>query len=235
MPGYCIHTAHGLRTLELLGQQRGIFLSGKEKRLFLTGLILPDMAKYADGESVRPLAWSLHYASDTGAYFRIPDMEHFFQEHLLSLSEPLYFGYALHLFLDGIYPEFLSEFAAEYHPAKEGENAYFQCLENGERLETKAFWNQIYQEYDILNIHYYRLGRCRLAAYADPGEAAPYLLGKQPAWYAGLYRSLESALSRAAESSCLPEHRMRFLSVQKAEQLVEDAAWRFLAAYGNLL
>lgn len=218
MPSYCIHVAHGLKTLEVFQQflsdtanqekaeafQRkyplvfsgvNIETSTEWKKLFLAGLIFPDAAKLSEHFDAYRLDRMMHYPQDTESYFKTPDMNQFLKEHPLDFNDPFYFGYALHLYLDVQYDSFMKGMFTliESSPKR------FIYIKNDEDVivPEEQFWKQIYDDYTFLNPYYVNLYNFSIDDFANPCIIRPRDAG-QISWYQKLYCTMEQQVLASA-------------------------------------
>ena len=225
MASYCIHVAHGLETLirfkdkivsdkakskkylkalKMINQESyDAIIEGKDnswKKQFMAGLILPDAAKISPIVNPDNHDRISHYARDPESYFKNPDMDRFLMEHSISLNDPLYLGYAMHLYMDIQFDNFLKG-KYYFHPSDDKSEMcveYFDSDKKTATLSSKYFWNKMYEDYSKLNPYYIDKYKFTIDSFAavcdiDTNEAAQIM------WYSELHKVIESALEDAAD------------------------------------
>ena len=229
MPSYCIHVAHGIKTLELLGKylescsDETMFNDLKEKfpeaeaaiknnkdnewkKQFMAGLIFPDSAKQSQCKNADYLDREAHFQNDLNSYFKKPSMTRFLKGHLLSLNNPLYLGYAMHLYLDIQYDEFLKG-VVTFVPGTVSSDPYFVHKEsrnpnnsNGSKkdkiLTTDEFWKTLYDDYTKLNSYYMEKYNFNIKNFATVDQIDPESVTQIP-WYKNLYDKFDDILKNA--------------------------------------
>lgn len=244
MPSYCIHIAHGLETLNILKK----FLESKNinkiklhklrkrhpdaieaivdnndnkwKQQFMAGLILPDAAKKTGCSNSNKLDRISHYPKSRNGYFKTPDMRKFLKEYPLSLDNPLTLGYAMHLYLDSKYDDFLQGICDFCFDSSNEVLQHITCavkdntqgiIEN--KILTEAeFWQILYNDYTKLNPYYKKNNEIKIDSFITVDEISPMFIA-QVAWYKELYKCMKDEVLKEAEE-IIQNNQVEFMKSQ---------------------
>ncbi len=260
MPSYCIHIAHGLEILEKFK----IYLSSKKirrkkyseakeaiingqnnewKKQFMTGLILPDAAKKLGCGNYNQLDRNAHYPKNQNGYFKTPDMEKFLKEYPLSLDNPLCLGYAIHLYLDSVYDEFLQGICHFNFDASENiQNINCKVKDNTNgQIETKdlsedGFWDKLYDNYTRLNPYYMQKKNFNIDNFVSADDFSP-MIPAQFVWYKELYICMQNDILEKAKDVISnnevesKKEQLELLNVFSIDKLIDKVAEDFVNLY----
>ncbi len=246
MPGYCIHTAFGIKALEIAEKyisenypEIPLPLFGSEdKKQFMAGLILPDAAKLVSARDDKSPDRKAHYESDRYSYFKTPDLNRYLKKHRLTLDSPMYIGYAMHLYLDVEYEKFLKGFAS-FTAGTVSSAPFFEVTDderNVRKLTCEDFWKEIYSDYTKLNPYYKSKFGFGTGDYAKVEEFSSAETSEQIAWYGRLYADVSKMFSETDEAvgngktEELKESTV-FLKAEQIDALINKSANDFLKKY----
>lgn len=209
MPGYSIHSACGIKAMQLAEKYASekcpdistpIF-SENDRKKFMTGSVLPDAAKLAACKDADAMNRKAHYAPDKYSYFKTPDMEYFIKKHRLRLDEPLYIGYALHLYLDIQFENYIKGIAS-FVSGTAAEAPHFVQRQPDKTLKIincKDFWHDIYNDYTKLNPYYKQKYGLKMSDFLTVDEFADAENAEQISWYRKLHDEISVMFGKADE------------------------------------
>lgn len=225
MASYCVHVAHGLetlirfkkrivsdkakskkylKTLKIISKESyEAIIEGKDnswKKQFMAGLVLPDAAKISPIVNPDYHDRISHFARDLESYFKTPDLERFLMEHPISLNDPLYLGYAIHLYMDILFDNYLKG-KYSFRPFDDKSDICVKYVDSAKKtviLSSKDFWNKMYEDYSKLNPYYIKKYKVTIDGFAvdidiDTQNAVQIM------WYAELHKVIKSILEDAAD------------------------------------
>ncbi len=209
MPGYSIHSACGIKALQLAEKYASEkcpdiplpLFSNDSRKKFMTGTILPDAAKLALCKDVNVINRRAHYAPDKYSYFKTPDMELFVKKHRISPDEPLNTGYALHLYLDIQYEKYIKGIAT-FTAGTVSEAPHFEQRQPDKTIKTIScadFWHDIYEDYTKLNPYYKEKYGFEISDFLAVDEFTDAESTEQISWYRRLYDEVSDMFGKADE------------------------------------
>ena len=266
MPSYCIHVSHGLETMRLFHDYLIYNFSRKDVKLirkeyplaveaiidgvdnewrkeFMAGLILPDAAKQSSKTNADELDRKCHYPRSKNSYFKTPDMSLFLKEHRLSLDDPLYLGYAMHLYLDIQFDDYICG-KYTFIPANNTEPGCFEYMDSidennfsagkeKKRINANDFWGIVYEDYTKLNPYYMDKYKLKIESFASPDRICPVNVS-EIIWYDELYRVIREVLKKAGdEKDKIDENisAIKLIDVYSINMLIHKSACDFLKYY----
>lgn len=262
MASYCIHMSHGLESLKQFRERivsdkanrktylnnlkrinkdsyDAIILQKKNKwrRQFMAGLILPDAAKKSSNFNSEQNDKMSHYAKNMNSYFKTPNMEQFLLKHPVTLDEPLYLGYAMHLYMDVQY-EYLLKGKYSFMFSENNTEVsvgYFDSNYNKIVLSSDDFWKKMYQDYTLLNPHYVRKYNIKIEEFAVTSE----IYSDEPAniiWYSEFYQEIKRVLEEAGKEDANNEgdnnsNKVELINKEIIDAIIEKTAIDFCNQY----
>lgn len=228
MPSYCTHIAHGILLLHLIRNFRPQEYALLHKSKFMAGLILPDAAKVGANSDATYWDHMMHYPNNAHDYFKTPVMNAFLERNPLNLQKPLSLGYAAHLYLDLQFDDHLKRIATFDIDESTGDGTCY--IKNiGERWQLARFWEQVYEEYTMLNALFIHKYGILIQDFPSEIEIEGELEPKLSEWYHSLYDALGRILTDA-EHKC-SQVRTMLLDPSCMEDLIQQAAISFYANY----
>lgn len=223
MPGYIIHMSCGKILLDNLAtdtELNSIVPSDEQKKQFMAGLIMPDAAKLSQLDNASELDRLEHYPADDKSYFKTPDMGRFLKKHTITLSSWYYIGYALHLYLDIKYDDYLKG-KVTFVPGNTGAGPLFKRGSN--EWQADIFWNMIYNDYTNSNRHFINKHNIQI-------DDLPVLLdmkiqAQKLSWYSSLYDKVKDIINNSAAANTL------FFDVDEIETVINNVAQDFIKIY----
>ncbi len=220
MPGYMIHAACAKKLIELLNIQ-----DEQEKKNVTAGAVMPDAAKISGLSNASELDKTMHYAEKPDSYFKTPDLKKYFSEHPLSLKDHYHLGYALHLYIDIKFDEYISG-KATYIPQSFTDGVMFEYQNC--RYTSQNFWSMIYKDYDNSNSEVIRRYKIELKDFPELSELK--ISSKQISWYRKLRNEIENKFNLNGAGD-----QLSFFDLEELFSFIDNTTENFKQYYTDSL
>lgn len=253
MPGYIMHLVEAGMVLQKLEKQSGVQAGESWRSQYLLGALLPDTRTGAEKQQSH--FWR---QEDLRKLARAPYLPLFLEKYGTHLSDPVVFGYLVHLHLDAFYVNtYWPSIFRLQNDAGEPEEGYEEVtriwlMGQQQAVDRQVFFTKdwYYGDYSALNHYLIRKYQIQLPVYPPEEPFAVELEEVQEADLAGLLERLQQHLdevtgaedvqqeirSRGAEDGredAIQIPRLKVLDTETLETFLEETAEILVQEYGD--